>query len=153
MQFQVPQFIEVEDKIIGPFTFKQFIYLAGGAGISFIIFKILPLFLGVFFIGPVVALSVALAFYKVNDQPFIVALESGLKYTFGKKLYLWKKMPPQKSVITKESEEDVSGLLVPRVSEGKLKDIAWSLNAQENRSAREGGGKKIPDSNFQIPNS
>ena len=142
MQFQVPQFIEVEDKIIGPFTFKQFIYLAGGAGISFIIFKILPLFLGIFIIGPVVALSLALAFYKVNDQPFIVALESGLKYALGKKLYLWKKAPSQKSVITKSPEEDVSGLLVPRVSEGKLKDIAWSLGVQESIYAGEEKQKK-----------
>ena len=39
MQFQVPQFIEIEDKIIGPFTVKQFIYLVGGAGMDFIILK------------------------------------------------------------------------------------------------------------------
>ncbi len=33
MRFEVPQFIDVEDKIFGPFTFKQFLYLAGGAGL------------------------------------------------------------------------------------------------------------------------
>ena len=27
MQYQVPQFIEVEDKIFGPLTFKQFLYI------------------------------------------------------------------------------------------------------------------------------
>jgi len=32
MRFEVPQFIEVEDKIFGPFTWKQFIYLMGGEG-------------------------------------------------------------------------------------------------------------------------
>ncbi|TSC61742.1 MAG: SsrA-binding protein, partial [Parcubacteria group bacterium Athens0416_74] len=32
MQFQVPQFIEVEDKIVGPLTFKQFVFIAGGLG-------------------------------------------------------------------------------------------------------------------------
>ncbi|TSC80302.1 MAG: hypothetical protein G01um101429_152 [Parcubacteria group bacterium Gr01-1014_29] len=31
-QFQVPQFIEVEDKIFGPLTTKQFFYLLGGGG-------------------------------------------------------------------------------------------------------------------------
>src|SRR3989344_2665997 len=35
MEYQVPQFIEVEDKIIGPLTLKQFIYLAGEAGFSY----------------------------------------------------------------------------------------------------------------------
>jgi hypothetical protein len=29
MQFRVPQFIDIEDKLFGPLTFKQFIYLAG----------------------------------------------------------------------------------------------------------------------------
>ena len=139
MLFQVPQFIEVEDKIIGPFTFKQFVYLAGGAGIAFIIFKIFPLFIAIFFIVPVILLSLALAFYKVNDQPFIVALESMLKYAIGGKLYVWKKGPPQKNAATekKQGEEDVSGLLIPRVSEGKLKDIAWSLGVNESMYAGE----------------
>ena len=35
MRFQVPQFIEIESKIFGPLTFKQFIYLAGGGGRNF----------------------------------------------------------------------------------------------------------------------
>src|SRR3989344_427519 len=84
MLFQVPQVIEVEDKIIGPFTFKQFIYIAGGAGLSFILFKIFPLFISVFLIAPVAALSLALAFYRMNDQPFIQVLQSMLPYTLEK---------------------------------------------------------------------
>lgn len=143
MLFQVPQFIEVEDKIIGPFTFKQFVYLAGGAGIAFIFFKIFPLFIAIFFIVPVILLSLALAFYKVNDQPFIVALEAMLKYAIGGKLYIWKKGPPQKSAEAGEkTDEDISGLLVPRVSEGKLKDIAWSLGVNESIYASEDENSK-----------
>ena len=42
MDYQVPQFIEVEDKLVGPLTFKQFVYLAGGAGICVILFVFLP---------------------------------------------------------------------------------------------------------------
>jgi len=143
MLFQVPQFIEIEDKIIGPFTLKQFIYLAGGAGISFVLFRALPLILAVPLIAPVIGLSLALAFYKVNDQPFIQVLESMIGYTLGKKLYLWKKSPPKKSTEEdKERDEDISGLLVPRVTEGKLKDIAWSLGVNESIYAgedRDGG--------------
>ena len=48
MQFQVPQFIEIEDKIFGPLTFKQFIYLAGGGGLCFLLYTILPFFLRYF---------------------------------------------------------------------------------------------------------
>src|SRR3990172_12458701 len=45
MQFQVPQFIEIEDKIFGPLTFKQFIYVAGGAGACYLLWRVLPLLL------------------------------------------------------------------------------------------------------------
>ena len=38
MQFQTPQFIETENKIIGPLTLKQFFYLAVGFGVSFTFF-------------------------------------------------------------------------------------------------------------------
>ena len=91
MKFQVPQFIEVESKIFGPFTFKQFIYLAGGAGMSFLVFSILPFFLAVIVVAPIAALTLALAFYKVNNRPFIKIMESFFKYTIADKLYIWKK--------------------------------------------------------------
>jgi len=91
MRFQTPQFIEVENKIFGPFTFKQFIYLTGGAGMSFVIFKLLPLFFAVILIAPIGGLTFALAFYKINNRPFINALESYVKYSINNKLYIWKK--------------------------------------------------------------
>lgn len=131
MRFQVPQFIEVEDKIIGPFTIKQFIYLAGGAGLSFVLFKALPFFIAIFFIAPVAIFSLALAFYKINNQPFISVLESMVKYATKKKLYVWEKKPSKKTGGLKKQEVDTPGPLIPKVSEGKLKDIAWSLGVQE----------------------
>ena len=47
MRFQVPQFIEVEDKIFGPLTLKQFIYVFGGGGLCFVFYTFLPLILAV----------------------------------------------------------------------------------------------------------
>ena len=47
MEYQVPQFIEVEDKIFGPFTLKQFIYVAGGVGLCAILVLYFPLWLGI----------------------------------------------------------------------------------------------------------
>ncbi|MEK7117269.1 MAG: PrgI family protein, partial [Patescibacteria group bacterium] len=91
MRFQVPQFIEIEDKIFGPLTIKQFIYLAGGAGITIILLTFLPKFLALLIALPFIALSVALSFYKPNSRPFVVQLESMLRYFLGEKLYIWKK--------------------------------------------------------------
>ena len=76
MRYQVPQFIEIEDKIIGPLTIKQFVYLVGGAGMCFIAYTFLPLILALLLIAGIVPLSLALAFYKINNKPFVDFLES-----------------------------------------------------------------------------
>src|SRR5665213_385775 len=92
MQYQVPQFIDVEDKIFGPFTFKQFIYMVGGVGLSYIIYRFTPsLIISTVPIILVLTLSAALAFYRVNNRPFINVMESAFKYGTSSKLYLWKK--------------------------------------------------------------
>ena len=75
MRYQVPQFIEVEDKIFGPFTFKQFIYIVGGGGMAFIFYKFLNIFIAVPFIAASLGFGFALAFYKVNGKPFIDVVE------------------------------------------------------------------------------
>src|SRR5579872_1531460 len=100
MRFQVPQFIEIEDKVIGPLTLKQFLYLAGGAGMAFVAYRFLPLFISIFVIAGVVALALALAFYKVNNKPFIDLLQSAVSFYTGDKLYIWKKQ--DKPVVPKE---------------------------------------------------
>ncbi len=75
MQYKVPQFIDVEDKIFGPLTFKQFLYLGGAGGISLIFITLLPLWLAIPLMLPFAALGGGLAFYKVDDRPLIVVLE------------------------------------------------------------------------------
>lgn len=131
MNFQVPQFIEVEDKIFGPLTFKQFIYLAGGAGAIFIIYSLLPLWLGIWIMVPVALLALALAFYKINNRSFIYVLEASFHYLLGTKLYLWQRQSgeAQATTIVLGREQPVA---VPKLSESKLRDLAWSLDVKEN---------------------
>ena len=126
MQFQVPQFIEVEDKIFGPLTLKQFIYLAGGTGLSLACYFLLPFFIAVLLIVPIVAFSLALAFYTVNRKPFINVLESAFMYMLSNKLYLWQKRA--RSTAPQAATEAAESLLAPKLSDSKLKDLAWSLD-------------------------
>ncbi|MES2953268.1 MAG: PrgI family protein [Patescibacteria group bacterium] len=131
MQFQVPQFIDVEDKLFGRLTFKQFLYVAGGGAGSFILYQIFPTFLAVPAILGFAGLSLALAFYKVNERPFIYALAAWVRYQLGPKLYTWHR--EDKPV---KKEEDLilpkqQPLSIERVSRSKLKDLAWSLDVQE----------------------
>ena len=90
MRYQVPQFIEIEDKIFGPLTLKQFVYLAGGGGLCLIFFTFLPLYVVVVLAIPVLAFSAGLAFSEVNGRPLIISLEHATKYFMSRKLYLWK---------------------------------------------------------------
>jgi hypothetical protein len=88
MRFEVPQFIEIEDKIFGPLTWRQFLYLGGGVGAAVVMFLRLPFFL---FGIPLAMLAGALAFYPVNSRPFSYFLEAIMSYASGHRLYLWRK--------------------------------------------------------------
>lgn len=129
MKFQVPQFIEVEDKIFGPLTVKQFIYVAGGAGLCFILYTYLNFYIAIFLMIPVAALAAALAFYKVNNRSFITVVESAFKYSLANKLYIWKKV--QKKPEHKEEGKAPQTLYVPKLSDSKLKDLTWSLDIND----------------------
>src|SRR3989344_2883013 len=91
MQFKVPQFLDIEDKIFGPFTFHQFVYLAGGAGFCFVLYKLLGLLWAALPILLIGGLSGMLTFYRPNNKPFINMLEAGFKYLVQGKLYIWEK--------------------------------------------------------------
>ena len=134
MRFQVPQFIEVEDKIFGPLTFKQFIYVVGGIGICVLLFLFLPNFLAVLISVPIALFSAALAFYKVNDKPFINVVEAFVKYLLTNKLYIWKKETPQIVSSGKPEEGKIEQVYVPKLSESKLKELTWSLDIKESQN-------------------
>lgn len=134
MQYQVPQFIEVEDKIFGPLSLRQFIYIAGGIGIVTILITLLPLFFGIIASIPVAMFSAALAFYKVNNRSFVDVLESSLFFFFNDKLYIWQKregkaaqkkeVVPEPSEITLPQEGNVDALQ-------KIHNLALSLDVEE----------------------
>lgn len=130
MRFQIPQFIDVEDKIFGPFTLKQFIYLAGGASIGVVSVLFLGWFLGLLVASPVILLAAALAFYKVNNRPFIFVLESAFKYFTKDKLYIWNKKEAEEKEGS-EKDKKYSTLVVPNLSNSKLKDLNWELDVKK----------------------
>lgn len=128
MEYQVPQFIEVEDKIFGPFTLKQFIYVAGGVGLCAIVLLYLPLWLGVIIAVPVGAFTAALAFYKINNKPFVEIMEAAFNYYIGDRLYLWKKERNQVDAPVAAKPADPVKL---GMTQSKLKDLAWSLDIKD----------------------
>jgi len=139
MQFQVPQFIEVEDKIFGPLTLKQFIYLAGGAGMCAVLYMFIPFkIVAIILALPIAAFALALAFWKVNGKPFVDYIESSFYYTIGSKLYTWKKSEKKPVNTPVEEAKKIGSLLqIPKLSQSRLKDLTWSLDIKESLNPTE----------------
>lgn len=97
MQFQVPQFIETEDKVVGPFSIRQFIYVGIAALISaffyFLVQTWLFLILAIIFIGSALAIS----FLKVQGRPLMNVIMSGAHFYWNPQTYVWK---PDHPVVT-----------------------------------------------------
>ena len=131
MRFEVPQFIEIEDKIFGPLTWRQSLYLGGGVGMAVVLFLRLPFVLFIVTGIPLALLAGALAFYPVNSRPFSYFLESIINYFSGKRLYLWRK----EEMLYKVPDEKAaaSELFEPQVRTkrtGDLSSLARRLELQ-----------------------
>jgi len=93
MRFLVPQFIDIEDKIFGPLTIRQAVYVVGGGGVLFALYAQLGFYWALLIGGPIAAVALALAFLKVNNRPFYFMLYAFVTYAASRKLYLWKRVP------------------------------------------------------------
>lgn len=130
--FTVPQFIDIEDKLVGPLSFRQFLYILGGAGGAFLLWRLLPGFIAIPLMIPLIALAVSLAFVKIHSRPFIIIFISAIKYYITGKIFLWKK--GKKAPVSSVPAEMLSQVnATPKTVSGKkLSDIAWSLDVHEN---------------------
>lgn len=128
MQFNVPQFIEIESKIIGPLTFKQVIYVGGSLGISYLTLKILPTFLAIPIIIIVLLFGWALTFLpkRKYGKPFISIVESAFKYIVKERLYTWKR--EERAPKPTENEPARSSVVqIPKISGNKLAGLSKNL--------------------------
>ena len=104
MEFIVPQFIEKEPKIVGPFTFKQFIFVGTAGGISIFLFFFLPLPLFIIIAMPLLGGAFALAFLKIQKTSLPVFIKNFFFFLFKPKIYLWRKKRIPPKFLKKEKE-------------------------------------------------
>lgn len=127
MRYEVPQFIDIEERIVGPLTLSQFFYLAGGVGGAYIAFRFLPGIINIIVVVALVGLGSALAFVKINNRPFPVMLYAMMVYWTGTKMYVWSfgranRVKPTKEVKVLENKQP------KKLNDQKLQDIAWALD-------------------------
>ena len=87
-QFQVPQFIETEDKIVGPLTMKQFGYVGVAGFVIFMLYFVLDTLLWLLVAGIFAAISIGLAFGKVNGRPVISFVTAFIDSVWKPKVYV-----------------------------------------------------------------
>lgn len=90
MRFRVPKYINIEDKIFGPFTFKQFVYLVGGAGLCVIVYWLAPTIIAIPAVLFIIGFSLALAFWDLNGKPFLFTVRAAFSYLTSARMYTWK---------------------------------------------------------------
>lgn len=120
----------MEDKIVGPLTLKQFAYILGAGGFSFLIWTFIPLkWLAIILIIPIAGVFLALAFIKVNQRPFIEVLESAFNYYSSSKIYTWRQpnaveQAKEKNIVAQATQE----VVVAKANSNKLHEIAVGLD-------------------------
>lgn len=136
MQFVVPQFIDVESKIIGPVSTRQFIIVLVGGGILYLEFQlILNTFLFIVAATITAIAFIIFAFAKVNGQSMHYVVLNFIQTMRRPRLRLWRRLYSDET-ITIEEEEEVIEVIPQKKSIGssRLSEISLLVDT--------GGGYK-----------
>jgi len=117
-QYKVPQNVESEDKIIGPLTFKQFVYAMIGfawGAVSFAVFRNIPVVM-IIIGGPPAILLMLLAFYSRDGQNFEQLLIALVGFFGNSRKRVWRKeeitasfhIVPRKIVVEQSQRDPVA---------------------------------------------
>jgi hypothetical protein len=118
------------------------VYLAGGAGLCFVLYKWLGLVVGAIPILAIGGFAGLLTFYKPNNKPFLDLIEAWFKYFTQNKLYIWKKHGEEKEEARLKPVVEQASMTgnEARFSGSKLRDLAWSLDVLDLSKSKENRG-------------
>lgn len=131
-QFTVPQFIDVEDKIFGPITTRQFVILLVAGLMCFIAFKLADTGLFIFFLALIGSLALILAFVKINGQTFHFFVLNIVQTLRRPSRRVWNKVTTTAELkeILKEGTVEIpeQPKAVQRLSYNRIRDLTLLVN-------------------------
>jgi len=138
MRFTVPQFIEHEARIVGPLTFRQFIFIGTAGAIAFFLYYSLGktnFFLFVLLTIILMTAGFILAFVKIGGRNLPVILANLFKFSVSPKMYIWKKKEQKvealkKMEVKKEEAKDELPLKVAGKSHLKRLGVRVETNVR-----------------------
>ncbi len=151
MQFQVPQFIETEDKLVGPLTLRQFIYVAVAGGLFamlyFMVQTWLALLLGIILLGA----AGALAFVKVEGRPLIDVILAAVGFYWKPQTYVWQQEHPVVEVGEGRREKgEGEGFSLEKIMAGIALHKKWEVMQTGEKIKPEKAVEKKMDSRYLI---
>ena len=91
MQSSVPQYIDVEDKIVGPFTWKHIGWLLGMCAVLLVMYTTFDFQLFLIAGGPTALTFLAFAFYRPSGMPMVKFVFHGVFFLFRPKVSVWER--------------------------------------------------------------
>lgn len=137
MQYAVPQFIEVEDKVIGPLTVRQFLYMVAGGVFLLIAWSMADISLFILLAVITVTIVAAFAFVKINGRPFHLFLASYVHFYTNPRLRVWFREPALSKIkaMSKEKkitvQKEIESMVLPegkRLVKSRLQEISNTLD-------------------------
>lgn len=128
MQFNIPQFIDKEDKIVGPLTAKQLGWLFGAGAIMLVLWAFLDNSALIAAAIPIALIFGALAFYRPNNQPLISFLFASIHYFIRPKIYVWKRIPEPARQVKKAAQKTMTAIEKKELSSRKIEEISKLLD-------------------------
>ncbi len=131
MQYQVPQHIDLEDKVIGPFTLKQFLYLLAGGMLDYIWLRFFHAGVAILLILPTSIFFIAMAVARVQDQPFPKFLGSLILFAIKPKQRTWGRgAPAPRLMIQKPNASQEIAPEIKKPTQGELEKLAAILDTK-----------------------
>lgn len=131
-QFTVPQFIDVEDKIFGPVTTRQFIIVLAGGLLLFIAYRLADFVLFIFLLILIGGLTLVTAFVKINGQAFHYFLLNVVQTVRRPSRRVWNKIyttSELKEILEqRESVDVVEKVVVKKAAHTKIRDLSLLVN-------------------------
>ncbi len=128
MQFQVPQFIQTEDKVVGPFTLRQFAYVGVAGGICGILYFMLQPWLWIITTIILVGIAITIGFVKIEGRPLQKIILSAFSYYWNPQTFVWQPEHPksqaQKEKAAEPAQAQKSRLMA--IAEGMALHKSWA---------------------------
>ena len=130
-QFTVPQFIDVEDKIFGPITTRQFLILMVAGMLLFIVYKLADQSLFIFGLVTIGGFATILAFAKINGQSFHYFILNIVQTARRPSLRIWNRLYSDielKELIKPRVVEQTEHIAHHQVNSAKIRDLSLLVN-------------------------